>query len=357
MEEDSESENFDGARHSNGYARDNFVVSDNEEDITFDIDDYGSGRENEPPSRQAARTKVQHLQLQQYAYQETGQSRSRMSQTPQRQRRLEELGGPIARDSRLLEANIDPVHADVIANFVDEARRLEERIRNEKGMRVLFTETHLREMAIGWTDTLDEMQRIHGIDKNHVKQYGPKFVPVIKRYKSIYQEMMGSSGATREEGSDGGYDSPLLGPITAARRQQGPLSSSAKRPSKADLEAVVDLISSDDDDDDNDNADNGSGRRGAAQSSSRESEEWRAQLETLQSQTTKSSAGGGASRKFTKRGGFKSNFRKAGGRSSSGVTKRKSSASTIGAAFSNRSSGGGGSRASGGGSGIGTMPL
>ena len=399
----SDSETFDGPLSRNGYAKDNFVVSDDEEDIIIEEndddnddndDDDDEEEEEERPRRHSAKNKKRGVQLQQYALTETSQSRGpRKSQTPQRQRRLEELGGPIARDSRLSEANIDPVHADVIANFVDEARRLEEKIRNEKGMRILFTETHLREMAISWTDTLDKMRRIHGIDSDHVRRYGPKFVPVIKRYYSIYQEMMGFVGGDNDAESDGGgYDiSPLLGPVSAARRSRGPSSSTAKTPSKADLDAVVDLISSDEDEDDDDDNDNdndndddsiagGGDGGGMIQSSSRETDEWRAQLENLQSQTGGKSSGGGGGgggggRKFAKRGGYKSSYRKAGSRSSSGsyskvgrassssgsgVTKqRKSTASSMGtgAASSSRSIGGASSSRTTGGSGIGIMPL
>ncbi|KIH90354.1 DNA/RNA helicase [Sporothrix brasiliensis 5110] len=374
---DTDFESFDGPVHRNGYARDNFVVSDNEEDVIIDEnDDDDAAFEALPPRRLVATSKARQVQqLQQYAYQDTGQSRPvRKSQTTQRQRRLEELGGPIARDSRLTEANIDPIHADIIAHFADEARRLEEKIRNEKGLRILFTERQLREMAICWTDTLDKMRRIPDIDPDHVRRYGNKFLPLIKRNYSMYQEMMGA-GAEEEgdvEDDGAGYDSPVLGPVTAARRGGG--GAPSKAPSQADLDAVVDLISSDESDDDDDPGaggnDNGYGGGGIISTSSHAADTWRSQLEALQSQPpTKGSRGegrsGGGSRKFSK-GGRKTFMRRGGSRSGSGSYSRGSRAASGGGGAngggvlkrkSAASSGGASSSRGSGGSGIGMMPL
>lgn len=306
-------EAFQGPMHANGYAKDDFVVSDND-----DFDDV----EVEAAPRRRAPAK--------------------------RQRRLEELGGPIAQDARLAEANLHPVHADMVAAFVDEARRMEEKIRNDKGLRLLFTETHLRGMAIGWTDTLDKMRRIRGIDEGHVKRYGSKFVPLVQRYRSMFEEMMGGSG--------GGRNGPSP-------------------------EMVVDLISSDEDEPEE--ADDRGAYGGtsdyfggpASAAESREAEQWRMQLETLQSQPSGKSGGSGGGRSGGSRKGWgggsggaggRRAFRRGGSRSGGGGSSRHRTSTGSGSGVAKRrtaaaSAGGGrtGSRAGGGGGGgaIGMMPL
>ncbi|EPE04779.1 atp-dependent helicase sgs1 [Ophiostoma piceae UAMH 11346] len=393
---DSEFERYAGPVHVNGYAKDNFVVSDNDDDDDeFDPPPRPKATPRARAKSTASTTAPRQVQLQQYAYEEpqaqSSRTPSRKNQTPQRQQRLEELGGPIARDPRLSEANIDSIHSHIVVAFADEARRLEEKIRNEKGLRILFTETHLREMAIRWTDSIDKMRRIRGIDPDHVRRYGPKFVPLVQRFYATYQDMMGF-------GSDGpsgaGDDSPLLGPVGPARRPNNSASNNSNNnssgPTQADFDAVVDLISSDEDEDDDhlfgsddggagpSNYGNGNASRARAPAASAvapdEAARWRAELETLQSQPTKSSGkssgggGGGGSRKSWGRKGFKrgggsrsgstsSRGRAAsGGGGATGATKRKGAgASSAGA--SNRGGMGGSRAAGGGGSGIGMMPL
>ena len=391
---DSEFERYAGPVHNNGYAKDNFVVSDNDDDDDeFDAPPRPRATPLARAKSTASTAAPRPMQLQQYAYNEaqaqSSRTPSRKNQTPQRQQRLEELGGPIARDPRLSGANIDSIHSHIVAAFADEARRLEEKIRNEKGLRILFTETHLREMAIGWTDSIDKMRRIQGIDPDHVRRYGSKFVPLVQRFYATYQDMMGF-------GSDGpsgaGGDSPLLGPVGPARRPNNSASnnkSNSNGPTPADFDAVVDLISSDDDDDDDDlvfGGDNGASpfsygsgmasraRPPAASTTAPdEAARWRAELETLQSQPTKSggkSSGGGSSggggyrkgggRKSFKRGGGSrsgsASFRGRGGGSASGGARRKG-AGAPSAGASSRGGMGGSRAAGGGGSGIGMMPL
>lgn len=395
-------DDFEGPLHANGYAKDNFVVSDN--DDGSDVVEEDGGGYSAPAKR--SRAKPRQATVQQYAFEDAAPSSSsgtsrgqKKSQAPaQRQRRLEELSGPSTWDAQVKEASIDPIHAELVSAFAEEARRLEEKIRNEKGLRVLFTESHLRKMAVGWTDSLDKMRHIPGIDVDNVRRYGAKFVPLVKRYFATYQEMMGIDGGGGGGGGSGENDSPVLGPVSAARRgARVPPSSmaaatGAATPSRAHDDMVVDLISSDDEQGDYGDADDdeggdtndlqGSHIAGSVLSAveSREAAQWRAQLETLQSQTTKAgsgsrtagSGGGGGGRKSW---GGRKVFRRGGSRSGSGsfarsraasgsggagggsgsVTKRKASG-TSGSAASR--SGGGASRSSGAGSsGVGMMPL
>lgn len=104
-----------------------------------------------------------------------------------------EVGPPITSDKQMLEANISDVHQDVIRHFVPEAKKLEEKIRNERGQqkKPFFTERDFREMAINWTTTVDDMLEIRGINTENVKRYGARFLPLIERYHDNYETMMG----------------------------------------------------------------------------------------------------------------------------------------------------------------------
>jgi len=103
-----------------------------------------------------------------------------------------QLGPPITRDQRIDEANLSAIHRDIIPHFVIEAKKLEEKIRNEKGRRkVIFNEENLREMAINWTITVGEMMEIRGINIEHVKAFGARFLPLIQRFHDNYESMMG----------------------------------------------------------------------------------------------------------------------------------------------------------------------
>jgi bloom syndrome protein len=159
--EDEESdEEPTGPLHANGYEDDGFVVDD---DLTDD--DFEPVRSSMAPPRR-------------------------------RQQTLDELGPAISRDARLVEANLNEIHEEVIPVFVDAAKKLEEQLRNKNGLRRnLFTEQQYREMVIRWTTTVAKMRRIPGIDAEKVDNYGQKFVPLIKQYHSQYQEMMGESPA------------------------------------------------------------------------------------------------------------------------------------------------------------------
>lgn len=143
----------DSIRH--GYSRDGFVTSENEE-VEEEEDDF----ESMPAPRR------------------------RREYTPG-----VAFGAPITTDERM--AILPDIHRDVIHQFVDEAKILEEKIRNGTGARKpFFTEANLREMAINWTLTLDEMRQIPDINIERVDKYWKRFVPLIERYHKLYDEMM-----------------------------------------------------------------------------------------------------------------------------------------------------------------------
>lgn len=193
--EDDEHNDLDNepVLHYNGYEQDDFCVPDDEEDYF------------EPARKTAIKSR--------------------------RQRTLEELGPPI---SRMADDNaLDDVHGDIVVAFLEEAKDLEETLRNNKGFRrPLFTETQLRQMAIRWTTTVDQMRRIPGIKTEHVDKFGTKFTLVVKKFYDNYREMMG-------QGSDGAMETiPGTAGPSSARRATEPQG------------GIIDLVSDDDDEDD-----------------------------------------------------------------------------------------------------------
>lgn len=196
LAEDDEDDDLDPhvARHANGYFKDNFVVAEDDED-----DDYFDPPVA-PPSRQ------------------------------RRQRTLDELSVPT---STAPSAKADgELHEFAISAFVEEAKLLEEQTRNSKGLRrPLFTEVQMQQMAIRWTDTLDKMERIPGIDRDKVNKYGVRFLPLLHKYQTSYREMMGQQ-----------EDAFVTIPATA-----GP-SSSRRAPPPQPSDDFIDLISDDEDD-------------------------------------------------------------------------------------------------------------
>ncbi|TDZ73254.1 ATP-dependent DNA helicase hus2/rqh1 [Colletotrichum trifolii] len=135
--------------HANGYAKDGFVMSDDDLDDGFEPLPRTLGRDNS--SR--------------------------------------DVGPRIQGDSRL--GDLDELHQDIVHSFVREAKQLEENIRNAQSLRKpLFSEKIFREMAIRWTTTLPQMRLIPVIDLEKVDKFGTKFTPLVKRYQQSYKEML-----------------------------------------------------------------------------------------------------------------------------------------------------------------------
>lgn len=132
---------------SRSFVRDDFVVSDDEDD---------------QPSFEPVR------------------GTRRREETPQ-------LGGPITNDERM--ADLPDLHRGFIEQFVEEANKEMEKIRNSRGLKkAFFTEANLREMAINWTITLDDMEEIPNINTEAVKMWGKKFLPLIQQFSAGYEE-------------------------------------------------------------------------------------------------------------------------------------------------------------------------
>lgn len=153
---------------SRGYANDGFVVSDDELDEDEDAGSDGfAPLPQHRPAKPASRKK----------------------------------GPPIKTDGRLHD--LTDIHQDIVNSFVEEARKLEEHIRNKKELRrPLFTERDYREMAINWTTTLDKMSQLRGIDRDKVREHGSKFIPTLKKFHATYQEIVNAGAEAQLSDQD-----------------------------------------------------------------------------------------------------------------------------------------------------------
>lgn len=135
-----------------------------------------------------------------------------------------QLGPPITTDSRMDALNQS--HQVIVHQFVDAAKILEEKIRNQKGLRrPLFTEAHLRDMAINWTLTTEEMCQISGINVEHAVNLGSRLVPLLRDYLQKYEALIEGEKQDRDmdanhkivdivevsddDGDDGDYEDPI----------------------------------------------------------------------------------------------------------------------------------------------------
>lgn len=99
------------------------------------------------------------------------------------------LGPPVTTDERM--DALPELHRVFVYQFVEEAKKEVDRIKNDRNLsRLFFTESNLREMAIGWTVTLDDMQRVPGINVDAVKKWGRYIIPIVARYSKNYDEAM-----------------------------------------------------------------------------------------------------------------------------------------------------------------------
>ena len=174
-----------------GYANDNFVVPDDDGDEDYqDDDDEDDGFE---PIREGGR----------------------MAPPPPPKRRV---GQRITADATM--DNLNEMHRFVVDAFVRDAKVIAERIQNDKFLyAVPFSDTVLRQMAINFTETEEEMLGIPGADPEKVRLYGRHFTKLIRDCRRQYTEMSGAA-----------EDSRVLDP---------------------NLQNVIDLVSDDDEEADN----------------------------------------------------------------------------------------------------------
>jgi len=183
------------------YVHDGFVVDDeDDEDYMDDDDDEDDGFE---PIREGGR--------------------SLRAQPPPPPKRV---GQRITSDNTM-EA-LDDMHRFVVEGFVLKAKPIAEKIQNDKFLHTVpFSDTVLRQMAIRFTETEEQMLQIPGANPERVRLYGKRFTKLVKDCRRQYSEM------------SGGNDDPrVLDP---------------------NLQNVIDLVS----DDDDENNDYGSGFSGS----------------------------------------------------------------------------------------------
>ncbi|KAF1987632.1 ATP-dependent DNA helicase [Aulographum hederae CBS 113979] len=100
-----------------------------------------------------------------------------------------ELGPPITVDQKM--AGLNEVHRGFVEDFVFEAREVCQAIVLKKGLRgPLFSDTILREMAINWTQSEEEMLRIPDINEERVKLYSSNLFSIIRKMFAFYESAM-----------------------------------------------------------------------------------------------------------------------------------------------------------------------
>ena len=230
---------------------------------------------------------------------------------------------PIVTDKRL--EDLLEIHQDIVNEFVREARKCEENIRNKKGLRrPLFKDQDFREMAINWTMTVERMSRIPGIDADKVFEHGTKLLPILKVHHGVYKDVM---GVDHDDSADTSQD--------------------------RDEQDIVDLISSDIDpeDDEMDEDANDSSHYFAKPDvaafhnrlAGLKSQQSSTQSRSKQTSSSSSSSYGRGGRKFS--GGKK--FTRKGGGGGGATSKRKTFARKGGGGSSSRSASGSGNGAAG----------
>ncbi|KAE9381581.1 hypothetical protein N431DRAFT_476384 [Stipitochalara longipes BDJ] len=96
-----------------------------------------------------------------------------------------EAGPPITLDGM---AGLPDIHRVTIIQFVEEAKKLEENLRNKNNLRKpFFTEANFREMARCWTVDLEQMMQISDINVERVKTFGSHFLPLVAKYQRNYE--------------------------------------------------------------------------------------------------------------------------------------------------------------------------
>ncbi|KAF1811261.1 ATP-dependent DNA helicase [Eremomyces bilateralis CBS 781.70] len=150
--------------HPNGYARNSFVVGDEDTEEDQDSDGF-------EPIRVAGR--------QEYAVEPR-------------------LGDPITADDQM--GRLNDIHRLYADEFVEEAGKLCRNLVIEKDLRVVpFSDTVLRHMAIRFPRSQDDLLRIPGIEPRMVERFGERFLALITRAKRSYEEAMSDPHTAGED--------------------------------------------------------------------------------------------------------------------------------------------------------------
>ncbi|KAF7198202.1 ATP-dependent DNA helicase hus2/rqh1 [Pseudocercospora fuligena] len=165
------------SRQVNDYERDGFVVDDPSEDS------FGEDAETDDDDEYYAP-----------ATQPVGPQRQRNAPQPR--------GRTITIDDTM--SNLSGPHRDIVAQFEHEAEQKCKALMN-KNFHLKsqpFTNTILRQMAIHWTETPEQMLLIPNIDRERVDRWGNLFCKLVKKYHDYYREMMGPQAEPEDDGDD-----------------------------------------------------------------------------------------------------------------------------------------------------------
>ncbi|RKF61764.1 putative qde3-like protein [Erysiphe neolycopersici] len=119
------------------------------------------------------------------------------------------FGPPITVDEQL--AKLPDLHREIVHNFVDQAKAIEEKLRNKMGARKpFFSDSNFREMAISWPMTIPDMKVISNINTDRVDAYGKYFIPLVKHFYQSYNEIMGSRIHEKEKDMDKNHENVVI---------------------------------------------------------------------------------------------------------------------------------------------------
>lgn len=161
--------------HFNGYRRDDFVVSD-EEDQSFEPSEDEEDA-FDPPARDVRKPR-------------------------KAQKAQQELGPPITTDAVMDRLN--DVHRNVVEDFMIRAEKKCKDIQHKKNIKMVpFTNTVLRKMVVEWIDTPEAMlAKIPNIDRDKVEAHGKTFCKMVKGCRETYEEMMGQAEGVAPQESE-----------------------------------------------------------------------------------------------------------------------------------------------------------
>jgi len=100
-----------------------------------------------------------------------------------------QIGPPITTDSKLERLN--PTHRHIVEDFVDNAKRQSHKIMIKMNLKQQpFSDSVLREMAINFPQSEEELLSIEGADPERVRLHGPRFLKLIQEANKNYEAMM-----------------------------------------------------------------------------------------------------------------------------------------------------------------------
>lgn len=94
--------------------------------------------------------------------------------------------------------SLGELHRIVVDSFVGQAKKIAEKIQNDHFMHAVpFSDTVLRQMAIRFTDTEEQMLQIPNADPEKVRLYGKRFTKLVKDCRRQLNELTGASEDSR----------------------------------------------------------------------------------------------------------------------------------------------------------------